>query len=106
MAKATVVFSPNRNAASITFDRERAYDLPVDAINYALEKIYAEPDGFGPYLYEAYNADDQFIGLVVSEPFGATCREDIYNEYRFIIESHDLVAVDLDPKWATKEITV
>ena len=100
---ATVYFSPEHNSAAIAYDRSTMRDLPTDAINYALERLYNAPGDLGPFLYEAWEGDD-FYGLVLSEPFGATDDKRIKLEFDHIVQRNKDVPETGD--FSPKEIQV
>jgi hypothetical protein len=68
MGVATVYFAPEHNMAAVSFDPKqmRGY-MPTDAVNHAYEVLYRAPGNLGPFIYEAWSADEVFLGLVVSE---------------------------------------
>lgn len=103
MTIATVYFAPEHNAAAIEYDRSREIDLPVPAINHALEMIYSAPGDLGPFIYEAWNGDD-FKGLVISEPFGAQDYSRILLEFDRIVQCNK-EAPELE-EWAPKHIEI
>lgn len=67
MALVTVSFNVEGDAAAIDFLSHRPSDMPTDAVNKALEVLYAADD-LAPYLYMVYNGSD-CLGMLVAGNF-------------------------------------
>jgi hypothetical protein len=102
MGWATVYFSPEHNSAAIQYNFRDCVGLPLDPINHALAMIYNAPGDLGPFLYGAW--DGNFVGLVVSEPFGADGDDRILLEFNRIVQCNQ-DAPELGD-WAPKRIPI
>lgn len=95
-----MVFNPEHDAAIVDW-LTRPTDFPLDAVNFALQKLYEQ--NLLPFIYEAYNGDDEADGLLIAESMELE-DEEIYALFNQIREANQ--AASQTGEWRPQEFVV
>ncbi len=97
MAIANVCFNPEQDGAAIEWSGHPV-DLPINAVNEALNVLQDNPERLKLFLYEVYNGRS-LLGLLITENFNPESDAEIRSIWDGIIDQNRNVALggDLAP---------